>query len=335
MLVGLAVAAVLVGGSLATRGGPLGGRGAQRDERARTTTANQAPALSLPTLGSVSDQLARLPSVTPGELAGVLGVTARDCSPDQIDLGTLERLAAATDICAAPGAKFGIRDGELSDGQVDVVDLNGRPVETVPVPRGWFIYGLTRQGIALCDDDGDAHGWLHRFLGSTVRLPSCPRGQTRDGRLLFVSADRRSLIDERGRRVLTVAGRLPRVPDIQPIGDRLLAVDTELYRDGRQIASYGKGGLSVLGASGDGSVALLQRDETGDLVVYRGGVMHAVRKELTGDAGTGVVAPDGERILLQRDGGVSIVIDAATRRPLARLELRAGEYVYEWRPAGQ
>jgi hypothetical protein len=333
VLAGLAAAAVFVGGSLATRDRPLGGK-AESGGTARSATAVGASVstASLPTLGSISDQLARLPAVAPGELVGVLDVFAGDCSPDQVDLGTFERASAHTEICAAPGAKYGFRGGDdFPEDQVDVVDLDGRAVETVAVPSGWHLWGVARDGVVFCvDDRGTTRARLRRFLGTTTRLPSCPVGKTRDGRLLFASADYRSLIDERGRRIATLAGRLD--TDIRPIGDDLLAVNNELHRNGRRIASYGEG-LSILGASSDGSVALLRRDETDELVVHYRGVPHALRKDLTGVSGSGVVAPDGGRILLNRDGEAAIVIDAATRRPLARLDIVAGDFVFDWRSA--
>ena len=91
--------------------------------------------------------------------------------------------------------------------------------------------------------------------------------------------------------------------------------------------------MSILGASSDGSVALL-RNETEELVVHHSGAQHALSKDLTGVTGYGVVAPDGRRILLQReDRDDAIVIDAATRRPLARLEIVAGAFVFNWRTA--
>ena len=335
VLAGLAAAAVFVGGSVATRDGPLGGK-AESGETARSATADGVPpsTASLPTLGSISDQLARLPAVAPGELAGVLDVGAEDCSPDHVDLRTFERASTHADNCAAPGAKFGIRYREVTDDEVIVRDLHGRQADAVAVPSGWFFSGFTREGLVFCIDDGGAtRARLRRFLGTTTRLPSCPLGHTRDGRLLFASADSRSLIDERGHRIATMAGHLPRITEIRPIGDGLLAVNTELHRNGRRIASYGKG-LAIVGASSDGSVALLRRNETGELVVHHSGVSHALSKDLTGDfAGSGVVAPDGGRILIQRDRGAAIVIDAATRRPLARLEIVAGDFVFDWRPA--
>jgi hypothetical protein len=299
----------------------------------RSATADGAPAstASLPTLGSVSDQLARLPPVAPGELAGVLDVSADHCSPDQVDLGTLERVSTPPDICAAPGATYGFRAGGYPDDQVDVVDLDGRPVEAVAVPSGWYFGGVTREGIVFCIEDGRAtRARLRRFLGATTRLPSCPVGQTGDGRPLFASADGRSVFDERGHRIATMAERLH--TDVSPIGDGLLVVENELYRDGRRIASYGEG-LSILGASGDGRVLLLQRDETRELVVHHRGVPHVLSKDLTGVAGSGVVSPDGERILFQRDRGDAIVIDAATRRQIARLDIDAGAEDYYWSTA--
>ena len=330
VLAGLAAAAVFVGGSVATRDGPLGGRGAESGGPARSATADGATA-SLPTLGSVSDQLARLPAVAPGELAGVLDVFAEHCSPDHVDLGTLERVSTPTDICAASGAKYGFRGGDWPENRVDVVDLDGRPVETVAVPSGWDFAGVTREGIVFCiEEEGATRARLRRFLGTTSRLPSCPVGQTGDGRPLFASADYRSVFDERGHRIATLARRLH--TDVRTIGDGLLAVSNELHRNGRRIATYGKG-LSILGASSDGSVVLLQRDETRELVVHHRGVPHVLSKDLTGVAGSGVVAPDGGRILLQRDLGAAIVIDAATRRPLARLEIVTGDLVFDWRPS--
>jgi len=62
--------------------------------------------------------------------------------------------------------------------------------------------------------------------------------------------------------------------------------------------------------------------------VYHRGELHAIDLELVGAC---VVAPDGRRILLQFDDNTMIEIDAATRRPLARLE--TGGFVFDWRSA--
>jgi phage gp45-like len=139
------------------------------------------------------------------------------------------------------------------------------------------------------------------------------------------------VIDERGRRVAAVARPVQAgVTGVREFGDGLLAVVSELYRDGRRIASYGQG--LVLAASRDGEVALLRGSDRSDqrLFVYHHGALHAIDDDLV-PGGSGVVAPDGQRILLQYDGTTMIEIDAATRRPLARL--KTADVVFDWRPA--
>ena len=69
--------------------------------------------------------------------------------------------------------------------------------------------------------------------------------------------------------------------------------------------------------------------------MYHDGVANPVAAALSGDSGGGVVAPDGRRILIQRDRDPPIEIDAATRRPLGRLDLGFDGYVIDWRPAGR
>jgi hypothetical protein len=336
VLAGLTAAVVFVGGSIATRNGPLGGGG--DDVEAGRTTPDAAGATAQTTsstgLGTLSERLARLPSIAPGELAGVLEVRTGECSPATIDLGTLEMSARRADVCAAPGARFGVRllDIEADRRNIAVFDLDGRPIETVAVPAGWLFYHFARRGIVLCDDEG-RQGRLRRFRGGTTRLPSCPLGETRDGLLLFPGAHRRSVIDERGRRIVALSRPLQQFPTIHELGDRLLAVDADLYRDGRRIASDGGGAHFVFGASRDGKVALLEGD--GTMFLYRDGVLHPIDDALVAgsDVPAGVVAPDGRRILLQSDNETLLEIDAATRRPLARLELGARGYLSDWRPA--
>ena len=201
---------------------------------ARSSTGGGEPTTSLPTLGSISDQLARLPPVAPGDLAGVLDVAdgpdvADDaCAPDQIDLDTLERNATRMDVCAAPGAKFGIRAGRKAAGDhIDILDLDGRRVETVVVPSGWAFAGMTRRGVA----------WLQRRRsGPAPRVRRHHRAAT----VVPAGSDQRrpSVVrecrpQERGGRprpaALTAPTRLARFPNIRELGDGLLAVDAELY----------------------------------------------------------------------------------------------------------
>src|SRR5262249_39992453 len=125
-----------------------------------------------------------------------------------------------------------------------------------------------------------------------------------------------------------LAQRLPQFPDVRPLGDGLLAIDGDLYRAGHRIASFGKPDLTVIGASRDGKVALLS-DVTGHMVVYRDGVPHAIDTSLASRGG--VVAPDGKRLLLQRDNRTLLVLDATTLRPVARLELVTRSELLDWR----
>ena len=334
VLAGLAAAAVFAGGTFVTRNGPLGARGGAAADAGATTTAGgrdgTAPTTSLVALGTMSDRLARLPPVAPGELAGVLDVGGNGCSQLTIDLGTLARSGTPRDLCAAPGARFGIplRDVRRDPQQLDVVDLDGRPSETIAVPEGWDWWGVARQGVVFCKGGVGGQGRIRRFGGATARLPSCPLTQARDG-LVFAGADQKSVIDEHGRRLAALARPLPQFPDVRALGDGLLAVDTDLYRDGRRIASFGQPDLTVLGASRDGKVVLLS-DATGRMFVYRDGVRH----EIDGALGTqgGVVAPDGRRLVLQRDNRTLLELDAATLRPLARLELGTRGQLLDWRP---
>jgi hypothetical protein len=333
VLAGLAAAVVLFGGSIATRDGPLGGTdgagdGAQSASSAQVT----APTASLAGLGSLADRLARLPAVAPGELAGVLYTAG--CPPATLDLDTLETATPPGEVCAAPGARFGVRlsDLEETDRELSVVDLNGRPVETVLAPDGWDVFGLARQGIVFCRADERPGGRLRRFGGGTVRLPSCPLARTRAGLLLYPGADGRSVIDERGRRVAAVARPVKAgVSGVREFGDGLLAVDHELYRDGRRIASYDEA-ITVFSASRDGKVALLHGTDGSEvrLFVYHHGDLHVLDGELI-QGGPGVVAPDGQRILVQPDSTTMIEIDPATLRPLARLE--TVDLVVDWRSA--
>jgi hypothetical protein len=181
----------------------------------------------------------------------------------------------------------------------------------------------------FCKGGESGQGRLRLFGGATTRLPSCPLTEGLDG-LLFAGADQKSVIDERGRRIAALTEPLPRFPTVRQFGDGLLAIDADLYRDGRRIASFGDPDLAVLGASHDGKVALLS-DTTGRMFVYRDGVRHAIDAALATRGG--VVAPDGRRLLLQRDNLVLLELDAATLRPLARLQLGTRSELLDWRPA--
>src|SRR5262249_7830297 len=155
----------------------------------------------LAALGTLSDRVARLRELAPGELSGVLDLGGNGCSQQTVDLGTLARSTTPRDICAVPGGQFGIRlrDVRRSPRALGVVDLDGRLTETIAIPNGWDWWGVARQGIVMCHEQ-DGLGRLRRFGGATTPLPSCPLTQDR-ARLLFAGAGRRTIVDEAGNRI--------------------------------------------------------------------------------------------------------------------------------------
>lgn len=333
VLAGLVFAVVIVGGSIATRDDRLGGGPDAGSDQAPTTSAvpgASVPATSTAGLGGLADRLARLPAVASGELAGVLYVGG-SCPPATLDLGTLETTRPGTEVCAAPGARFGVRlsDLQATDRVLPVVDLDGRPVETVRAPDGWDFWELAQEGIVVCRETQTFEGRLLRFGGGTTRLPSCPLARTRAGLMLYAGPDGQSVVDERGRPVAALTRPVEAgVSAVSEFGDDVVAVDRELYRHGRRIATIDQDGL-LLSASRDGKVALvLGTDER--LYLHHDGVVRAIDQQFH-QGGTGVVAPDGRHILLQYDDTRMIKLDVATRRPLALLE--TGGFVFDWRPA--
>jgi hypothetical protein len=334
VLAGLAAVAVVVGGSIATRDGPLGSRGASPpdDAAASATTSDGAPAptTSLPALGTLSDRLARLPEVGPGELEGLLDFGGSGCEQVTLDLGTLDVTGTQRDVCAVAGAKFGVRlrDVRRNPDELGVVDLEGRPAETVPVPAGWDWWGVARDGVVFCKGS-DGAGRLRRFGGGSTPLPSCPLTQARDG-LVFLGRDRRSIVDQAGRRLAAQRDRISRFASVRPFGDGLLAIDTDLYGpDGRRLASFDAPDGSVVGASRDGRVVLVAEAAGTRLIVYRDGTPHDIDQALATRGG--LVSPDGRHVLVQRDARLLVELDAVTLRPLGRLLLdRRGELL-DWR----
>jgi hypothetical protein len=157
VFVGLAAAAAVVVGSIALRDGPLGGGGASASHDSTLTAAgagpSTAPAPSIRPLGSMSERLARLPPVAPGELDGILDLGGDDCLLQTIALATLVRTGTPPGLCAAPGGRFAVRLNDLVPRQLDVVDMSGRAAETIAVPDGWDWAGITRQGVVLCQHD--------------------------------------------------------------------------------------------------------------------------------------------------------------------------------------
>jgi hypothetical protein len=333
VLIAVAAVAVLAGGSLLTRHGPIGGSDEADGGQAGTaTTAGggaTTPPTSLASLGTMSERLARLPALAPGELHGILDIGGNGCAQETLDLATLVRTQGRRDVCAVPGAGFGIRlrDVRRNPSRLGVVDLAGRPHGTIPVPEGWDWWGVARQGVVFCRGS-DGVGRLRRFRGGSTPLPSCPLTQGRQG-LLFRGPGKRSIVDEAGHRLAARAQPLSILTSVRTFGDGLLAIDTDLFRDGRRLASFPAADASLIGASRDGKVGLVGKAQATQLFVYREDGRHAIDPSLAGRSG--VVSPDGSRVVLQRDEQLLVVLDAATLRPLAQLRLERRGALLDWR----
>jgi hypothetical protein len=281
-------------------------------------------------VGSLPEQIRRLPELRPGMLSGVLQHGAAPCSLVALDVATLVERAASPRVCTLPWLDLGVTplapDAPRPD-RAQLVDLSGRPLASVPVPAGWGMIDMTRDGIVLCDESL-RHGIIRRYGGGDVRLPSCPVAPDGEGGVLFASADYRSVVDAAGR--MRAHWREPSVPRfVLAIDDHLLAVGPQLYREGGLVGTFEPPMGQVVGASADGRVVLVAQGTSTQLTVYRDGVGHELPLALpmTG----GVVAPDGRHVIIQTDASLLVILDAATLRPVARLTLRQPGNVVTWR----
>ena len=292
------------------------------------TTTTEVRALA--GIGSLRDRLERLPAVAPGDLEGTIDLGGNGCSRQALNLGTLERTATRRDVCAAEGAKFGVRLRDLrrNPTTLGVIDTDGNFAENVTVPPGWDWWGLTSDGLVFCK--GRDGGRLRQFGGGSRPLPSCPLTRATQS-LLFATADRRQIVDENGRRIVTLRKPLPSFASVQTFGDGVLAVDADLYRAGRLIASYDLVDGVMLGASRSGDVALVSDVARAHLAVMtRDGTRRSIDPALASRGGA--FSPDGRHLLLQRDSDLLIEMDAATLRPLARVDLDPEAELLDWRP---
>ena len=229
VVLGLLAVGVAVGWASTLRDD--GGAPDQAAAAAPTTTAATTAAAPLAGVGSLRDRLERLPALAPGDLEGILDLGGDGCARERLDLGTLVRTATPRDVCAAEGAKFGVRLRDLrrNPTTLGVIDLDGNFAENVPVPQGWDWWGLTAAGIVFCN--GDERGRLRAFGGGTTSLSSCPLTVGPDG-LLF--AERRPPGDRRrarADRIVSLRRRLPGFARVRTFGDGLIAVDADLYRE--------------------------------------------------------------------------------------------------------
>jgi len=316
VLVGLAAVTVFAGGLFVTRHGPVGDDGAD-DAHAASTAA--ATTTGLAGLGSLSDRLARLPEVRPGDLHGTVVSWGRDlCAWEEISLATLQARTPSAGVCTQPGALYGtqvLTGGSLPQ-VLQVLDLEGRQRRVIRVPKNPGAILLARDGVVFCPRSLRS-GRLRRFDGGTEVLPACPLPSI--GPLLFAGPGRRSIVDRRGHRMAALRTPLPLDALLRTVGDGVLAVGTTIYRNGRQLAAFDEPGGIVLGASRDGRVALIGNGTGLGLFLYRNRVARPIATTLATHAGT--VSPDGSRLLVQHGDRELVVLDTATLRPLARLEL--------------
>jgi hypothetical protein len=327
-LAALAAAAAYAGGMWVTRDGPIGGRDGAKSTGTSTVTKS-APATSQASLATMSERLARLPDVAPGALLGVLHFRGDEgCAGQTVDLATMGWSSPPPGLCVAAGGRFGIRMSELEDEarRIRVRDLDGRVTEAVTPPEEWGLWGVARDGLIFCAGFGSGPARIRRFGGGSAPLPDCPIAQGPDG-LLFPGPARASILDETGRRVVALREPLPVLPRIRVIGDRLIAVDGDLYVDGVLAVSYPDPRAIVLGASRDGGVMLVSIG--GRLVVYRQGTAHVIDGSLA--TGAGAVAADGTRVLVAHDESLLVLLNAATLQPVARLRIDPAAALLDWR----
>ncbi len=329
VVLGLVAAGIAAGWAATSRTGDGASdqAGAAATPTAGATTAEVQP---LAGIGSLRDRLERLPPLAPGDLEGRVDLGGNGCSRQALNLGTLDRTATRRDVCAAEGAEFGVRLRDLrrNPAKLGVIDTDGNFAEDVTVPAGWDWWGLTADGLVFCK--GRDQGRLRKFGGGTEPLPSCPLTRAPQG-LLFAAENRRRLVDGAGRVVVTLRRPLPGFASVRTFGDGLLAVDSDLYREGRLIATYALADAVVLAASRSGDVALVSDAARAHLaVVARDGERRAIDPALASRGGT--FSPDGRHLLLQRDADLLIALDAATLRPLARVDLDPEAELLDWRP---
>lgn len=298
---------------------------------AHTAADGAAPTRSI---GSISDQLARLPAVRPGQLVGVLDLVGDSCEPTTLDLATFARSESSPDVCRLAGAAFGARMVDVSPTGIPltiaIVDTAGAVRERVKVPAGWPWWRVTAEGIVFCDLL-QVRGRFRAFAGTTRRLPGCPLDAT-SPRLIFAGPGRRSLVDGAGRQIVALRAALPSEATVHVLGADLIAAGPDLYRAGRLIASVRLEPpfTEIISASRDGRVVLVGNASQNRIGVVRDGATHPIEPELANF--TGVVAPDGRRLLLERSNSLLIEVGADTLRPIARLDLDPPRDVMDWRP---
>ncbi len=320
----LVAVVILAAGSLV----PQHGSGTATHEPGTTPATTAANATR--ELGSLGDQLRRLPPLAPGDLQGVLYIASSNCTRQAIDLRTLAIRPVAGRPCpagcvTAPRGCVVLRPQGGLGPQILLPD-DPRKVDEL-LRHQWLDWGVTPDGRVQCATDFPKHARLRRPDGRVMPLPSCPLLETAAGRLVFAEAGRRRIVDEAGRLIAPLPAPTASRP-ILVFGDGMAAVGTRLYRHGRQIVSFPEALGSIVSGDRTGRVAIVADATQTHLTVHVHGVSHRIDIALATTGGA--VAPDGRTILLQHGPSLLIVLDAATLRPIARLDLSAGAQLVDW-----
>ncbi len=317
------------------------------------TTVARSDSISVRQVGGLEAQLARLPEVLPGDLAGRLLIANDTCAFRALDLATMEYQTAPApeaNPCSVGGGRT-VEPADLDARQnptaLVVKNTSGRLIRRVSIPHGWFWSSSTRFGVVLCSGvgGGDAATFVN-FTGRIVTLQSCPLTTIGD-QLVFPSPDRRALVDQHDRRIVALHDRLGQFPAVSMLSSGILSViagatdhppTAALYLHGRLLrrvplepALDPRAGQRVASTSRDGRIVVVVDDQFGGGSVVFGPHSDAPRRIRAAYAGGIVLAsPDGRFIIVRHNQQV-VVLDAITLTPERLLRVETPENVYDWR----
>jgi hypothetical protein len=290
---------------------------------ARPTTATGSTGASVRTLAPYATRLEALPAVRPGSLQGTLEVSDGRCHFTRVDLATMttRALPAENRQCLQPDQAV---RSDVASNVIHIRAIGGHPARTVHIPPGWWWSGETSDGLILCRSGGAR---LVLFAGGAQDLPSCPVAQI-DGQLAFGTRHGRTVTDRAGR--VLVALRHPlRDAAVWQLSSGIVVVSyqggsADLYRNGALLRSLDLGRVNpecgVSDVSLDGRVVLAECGPDGQLAIFRDGVGHPIRDELSSfDA---LLSPDGRELLITLTYSPrAVILDTTTLAPKLRLTL--------------
>ncbi len=324
----VAIATGVIGAAaIESSGGGGGAATTPQSSSAATATSRDAP--------SYLDQLAGLPVLPAGALAGRVLVATPDCTIAWLDLATQQRTAAREETRQCLRGQYTV-DSDSSSNLAVVRAPDGSVAAEVPIPDGWAVGDQVEDGFALCGPAG--RGVFIRYRGGRRRLPGCP-AVVIDGRLLFLRGDARTLVDERGRKVLRLRSPLEERQSPRQLSSGPLLVEirsggpTDLYVGGRYRGSVpvteAGDECTVSGVSRDAHTVLAQCAPEGTLAVFRDGEAYRVNPLLaTQDV---VISPNGRWLLVHIPSlGGAVAVDAVTLTPRYRLPVNEAAALLDW-----